>query len=865
MTTSHEFPVERRKTRRASLRIPRATRRVVQPLLCTFLLCTFLLCTVAAAVVFGCQSSHHDTTTAPPDFDERTVGLLAFDDCEDLHAYFKAETVADFEYDLDGGGHYGEPGIARGEGAANADATGAPQAPGDPSPSPGPGFDAADETPDFSRTNNQETEVDEPDIVKTDGRRIYVLRHRLFLIYDANDLSLLSETELTGVDHQLLIDADDAVILSRHWGPTDESFEVGADRLEDTVTTAISIYDLGDPAAPALIRRTYVEGELQAGRLTDRTVRVAVHFSPVNRFETILGPIYEDYDGGGAGSSSGGVPVDGTNASPPNTGIPEPAEPPEAQPPEPIEDGDGDDRGEPDEPGDQVEPIPAPEPISPPDADQPPPAQDPEAKRAELLAAVRDAVDAVPIDEWMPQLYDAHGDARETGRAIACNRVYRPGERAGSGLTTIISIDLDAPLARQDDPAVITAPGIVYASTTGLYLATNNFRDWPMRGGGGVAVGGDVAVSGGTTTPLAVPGETTGTAVDTDSREDALALDERQATQLHKFDVSADGGPAAYRASGRIYGEVLNQFSLGEHENVLRVATTERRFDDWTTVNHVFTLSEAVEADGGGRVLAVDGHVGDLAEGERIYAVRFIGDRGFVVTFRQVDPLFTLDLSDPANPTVVGELKVPGFSTYLHPIDDDHLLAIGQAADENGRVTGMQLSLFDVSDFAHPVLAHRQPLGQGWSEALYEHKALTWWPAESLLMVPVTAWDEQTGDQFDGLQLFTVSLDDGFESYGEITHEDLEQPDGQDGYWFSWQIERSLVIGETIYSVSDLGMKANAIADLSEAAQCTFPAGEFYGEYVTPGGTPIGRPEPVDAEPMPTDPAPEPEPEPDEG
>ena len=138
----------------------------------------------------------------------------------------------------------------------------------------------------------------------------------------------------------------------------------------------------------------------------------------------------------------------------------------------------------------------------------------------------------------------------------------------------------------------------------------------------------------------------------------------------------------------------------------------------------------------GGNLVQV-GRVGGLGKGERVYSVRFAGDTGYVVTFRQVDPLFTLDLSRPEQPRVLGELKIPGYSAYLHPIGDDLLLGVGQDVDEkSGRPLGTQLSIFDVSDLRKPTRLHTQHLGQGWSEAEHDHHAFLFWPRTGLVMIP---------------------------------------------------------------------------------------------------------------------------------
>jgi hypothetical protein len=285
---------------------------------------------------------------------------------------------------------------------------------------------------------------------------------------------------------------------------------------------------------------------------------------------------------------------------------------------------------------------------------------------------------------------------------------------------------------------------------------------------------------------------------------------------------------------------------MSEYDGAIRIATTE---DRWNTgqerVNHLFILQET--RDGGGNALEISGQINDIAEGERIYAVRFMGERGFMVTFRQVDPLFTMDLSDPSAPQLVGELKVPGFSTYLHPFGDEHLIGIGQSATDEGRITGMQLSLFDVSNFAEPALAHSEPLGQGWSEALYNHHAFTYWAPLQTLMVPVSTANEDAARL--GLKFYHVSEDEGFVEEGFIDHSEINE-DGR-----SVEVRRSMVIGETVLSMSRAGLQLNGLDDLGQVAQTAYPEDVDHPH----DNQDIGVPEPAPA------PEPEEQPEPADG
>ncbi len=243
----------------------------------------------------------------------------------------------------------------------------------------------------------------------------------------------------------------------------------------------------------------------------------------------------------------------------------------------------------------------------------------------------------------------------------------------------------------------------------------------------------------------------------------------RRASQ---FDIS-DPSETTYVASGRVDGTVQDQFSISEFNEVIRVATTEDAWgrwwlegtEEWTgPTNNVFTLAVAEcmipeGCDDETSELVQIGHVGDIAPDERIWSARFVGDRAYLVTFEIIDPLWVIDLTNPTDPVILGELEVPGVSTYIHPVDSDTLLTIGIGPGPDGLGLDWsmtQVSLFDVSDPTNPTLAdslqlspayeddHCDEWGCGWSwsysEATYEHKAFTYWAPEQLLAVPLSTY-----------------------------------------------------------------------------------------------------------------------------
>jgi uncharacterized secreted protein with C-terminal beta-propeller domain len=209
--------------------------------------------------------------------------------------------------------------------------------------------------------------------------------------------------------------------------------------------------------------------------------------------------------------------------------------------------------------------------------------------------------------------------------------------------------------------------------------------------------------------------------------------------------------------------------------------------------------------------------VGGLGKGERVYAVRFIGDKGYVVTFRQVDPLYTLDLSTPSRPAVLGELKIQGYSAYLHPLGDDLLLGVGQDATAEGRTLGTQLSLFDVADPRRPVRLRQHALGSSWSEAEWDHHAFLWWGPSRLAVLPVMA---NADKPFAGAVGFRVSRG-GIDEVGRVAHAG-ETAGGRSGQVQVMPVNRSLVVGDTLYTVSSAGVKAVSLGSFADRGWVAF-------------------------------------------
>lgn len=278
-----------------------------------------------------------------------------------------------------------------------------------------------------------------------------------------------------------------------------------------------------------------------------------------------------------------------------------------------------------------------------------------------------------------------------------------------------------------------------------------------------------------------------------------------ESTLLFTYDF--DEASSTPESIGVVPGSLLNQFSMDHYiaedgNDYLRVATTTwakwgylGEKEGWGQIeestNQVMVLSMPTkDEDGNASTMEIVGEVTGLGVDERIYACRFIEDKGYLVTFRQTDPFYTLDLSDATNPKMVGELKILGFSNYLHPLEDgDHILAIGQDADANGRTIGLQIALYDVSDFADPKQVQKFVEVNGYSSAEYDHKAFRYLPESELLILPVYSSSE--GDYFDGFIVYDVKIGNKFSKLFEISHVSKES---LDSCWdMAYLGERSMV------------------------------------------------------------------------
>lgn len=343
---------------------------------------------------------------------------------------------------------------------------------------------------------------------------------------------------------------------------------------------------------------------------------------------------------------------------------------------------------------------------------------------------------------------------------------------------------------------------------------------------------------------------------------------QNEITTVHKFSLGESG--AVYAASGTVVGRPLNQFSLGEFNNDLRIATQVQplqvfRNDDVVGIGIFPGLAGGTSGNSGSGVtvdpaqpapanaqaiapsgpstavyvmrqngpsLDTIGKIENIKPGERMYAARFIGPRGFLVTFRQIDPLFVLDMADPASPRIAGELEVPGFSEYLHLLDQDHLLGIGTSTTQSPWgatiADGIQISLFDVTDSANPTAVQQLTIGEAWSkaDASYDHHAFALFQHNGVNILALPSLVVDTADQnrwqpiaeFNGVLAFNVDAQTGFTDRGRLEAV-VEQ-----GYWGGWnEWRRVVIIGERLFAVSSAGIQAGALSDLSATGRVEFP------------------------------------------
>jgi hypothetical protein len=401
-----------------------------------------------------------------------------------------------------------------------------------------------------------------------------------------------------------------------------------------------------------------------------------------------------------------------------------------------------------------------------------------ESLRAQDLAAIA----ATDVSALLPSVKENGASA-----VAACSGYYRPSLAEGRAFTSVVSIDIAG--GAPTTATVVSDPGVVYASETALYMSVPHTR------------------------------------TDAAPWYDSMST-EQEASTVHQFRIGATPSLTGYQASGIVKGRVLNQFSLDENEDHLRVATTTGHTPD-PKVHSTMSILERH-----GNALALTGKVDDVAPGEDIRSVRFDGSRGYVVTFKKTDPLYVFDLGNPYAPSIAGELKIPGFSTYMHMMDAQHLLTIGYDANDQGSFAwfaGVRLQIFDVSDMKNPQLMHTEVIGTrgSSSEALTDHLAFNYFAPKNLLALPMTICEGGdlgsygTDMTFSGLIVYDATTAGGFVLRGKVAHPQTSSGGYDSSACSNWwtqassEVKRSVIMDDFVYSISEKRVKVNALANLS--------------------------------------------------
>ncbi len=553
-----------------------------------------------------------------------------------------------------------------------------------------------------SKTNVQVEGVDEPDIVKTDGRYVYMVANGALHIVEALRARRVSTTLLAGFARDMVLEGDRVVVFaSSGQGAERCTYGYDCEVAGDGTSTTVTTLDVSDRAAPRRVRTLGLTGSLMAARRIGRAVHVVVSDGDTATSDFDTWP--ED------------VPECGTEARVVNAKF--------------------------------------------------------FALRAKNERIVRASTS-------LPTITD-QGATREL-----CAGLLESRFDSAHTFTSVVSFDLSDATSPVASATVRSRPGVVFASSSALYLATHRRRH------AGAAW-----------------------------YEDQASVNE--ATEIHKFHLGARPRDTRYLASGTVPGHVLNPFAMDEWQGDLRVATTRGKVPDPMVESQVTILRE------GPRGLARVGALEHLARGEDLRAIRFDDERGYLVTFKKTDPLFVVDLANAASPRVLGELKIPGFSTYLHRVSRDRLLSVGFDANDHGDYAtfdGLLLQLFDVTNPTTPKLLHRAKIGTRGSSsaAATDHLAFNYLSERGLLALPVTQC-ERGGDgaagtevAFTGLSIYRVSESQGFERLGGVAHPS-ERGARACGTWWSHatsEVKRSVFLDDLVYSMATDRVKVQRLGAL---------------------------------------------------
>lgn len=411
----------------------------------------------------------------------------------------------------------------------------------------------------------------------------------------------------------------------------------------------------------------------------------------------------------------------------------------------------------------------------------------------------------VPLQQELPHFLDSKTGSEKP--MVECSGIKFLPHYENPDFVAVASIDVSNPQSEVGREVIMGAGNTVYASTSNLYIAGTRWEYPELQ------------------------------------KFDVFAPwhEGKETTTIFRFRLEQDGS-VKFHGKGDVPGHLLNQFSLDEEGSAFRVATTTGEVwnsGDGRSKNHIYILDKE-------NLEKTLGKIENIAPGEKIYSVRFLGKRAYMVTFKKIDPFFVIDLSDNSAPKILGELKIPGYSDYLHPFDENHIIGFGKEAVDPASVEdewpgrdfdfawyqGMKIALFDVTDVANPKVLFKEVVGDRGteSELLHNHRALLFDKARGLFAFPVTVAEiadktagQYTGSQsgtpvFKGAYVYTLDLTNGFQLKGKVTHYDEGLPKnctGQPEREYCWvknddrkDIQRIIYIGDHLYTISAGVVKA---------------------------------------------------------
>lgn len=500
---------------------------------------------------------------------------------------------------------------------------------------------------DFSTTNVQVKGVDEPDIIKTDGRRVFTISGNIFSVVEVMKNGTtgrrVGKLTLPSYPEEMLIEGNYVVVIGYEYNykrPVYRRYKKDPSYGE----SALVFYQINvnNNRKPRLVSKLYLEGNYVSSREVDGTIRVVMRFSP-------LSSIWLYYPYG-------------------------------------------------------------------------------KYTKAMTEKWNREIIQYSQPGNWLPTYILQVNKGRQYGAYVTCGEVYySPDVFSGFDILTVVTIPLNKLMVPKTSAGVVSDADKVYATKTKMYVTTSEFHF-------------------------------------DDVSDNSARWGANYKTSIHQFGLSNNG--ASYIASGRITGSVIDQFAMSEYNGNFFIATTDgapwwgNRDLSASKVTSFKTIKET-------KTMMKLGEVGNLGLGERIYAVRFRGDVAYVVTFRETDPLYIIDISNPRKMRAVGELKIPGFSSYLHVVSPDRLLGVGQEATLTGRTTGTKVSLFDVSDVTKPKELSTWTLSGAYSNVEWDHRAFLYWRKLRLAVMPVDVY--YYGKQFYGAVVLRVT-DSKIVEVGRVTH-----------------------------------------------------------------------------------------------